>query len=67
MERPRWNLGQPAEKIKTMDLVHLSIADKEMCVLSLTQQHYFKKKLEKMDEVLGLLPVFCYLGSIRRW
>lgn len=29
MERSGWNLGQPDEKIKTMDLIPLLIQDKE--------------------------------------
>lgn len=36
MERSRWNLGQPDEKVKTTDLILLLIPDKEMSVLSLT-------------------------------
>lgn len=33
MERPGWNLGQPDEKIKTMDLIPLLIQDKELPIL----------------------------------
>lgn len=36
MERSRWNLGQPDEKMKTMDLIHFLIPDEEKSVLSLT-------------------------------